>query len=217
MEPRHIAAFDYHRLILEVLLPKGIQIIGACGPPVVVYSDAFFKPYNEPAPLDGIRCRMGWVIFDSMRNRPIGGSMSIGEDLLSQWQPRKQQVFVAETLVVMAATLLHQDILRGRDLIWFVDNIGALQVLIKGNSSQFDAGNVCAAAHLHWAATGTRSWFEWVASDDNPSDGLSRGGIHDAWTLAQSPSWEIQEYEAPAWFSLIDLPIAQLRELFNKT
>ena len=142
--------------------------------------------------------------------------MSVPESLLSKWKARNQQVFVAEALAVMAATLLHrhQDILRNRDVLWFVDNIGALQILIKGNSSQFDAGNVCAAAHLFWAAAGTRVWFEWVRSDNNPSDGLSRDGIHDEWTLEQKPKWHVQEFEAPEWFALIDLPITQLRELF---
>ena len=108
---------------------------------------------------------------------------------------------------------MHQDVLRNRDVVWFVDNIGALQVLIKGNSSQFDAGNSCSAAHLYWAAAGTRVWFEWVASNDNPSDGLSRDGLHDTWTMAQEPHWSVQEYEAPEWFALTDLPTAQLREL----
>jgi len=214
IEHKHIAAFEYHKVLFQVVPPKHIQIVGACGPPVVIYSDAFFKPYDEPAPADGIRCRMGWVIFDPMRTNPVGGSMSVPESLLSNWKARNQQVFVAEALAVLAATLLHQDILRNRDVLWFVDNIGALQILIKGNSSQFDAGNVCAAAHLFWAAAGTRVWFEWVCSDDNPSDGLSRDGIHDEWTLEQKPKWHVQEFEAPEWFALIDLPITQLRELF---
>jgi hypothetical protein len=214
IDRKHLAAFEYNKLILRALPPKRLQLIGAVGPPIIVYSDAFFKPYDEPAPADGVRCRMGWVIFDPRRASPVGGTMYVPERLLAQWSPRNQQVFVAEALAVMAATLLHQDILQGRDVIWFVDNIGALQVLIKGNSSQFDAGNVCAAAHLFWAAAGTRVWFEWVASDDNPSDGLSRNGLLDEWTRRQEPFWEIAEYEAPAWFALIDLPIQQLRDLF---
>ena len=215
IQPKHIAAFDYHKLLLQVLPAKRLQIVGALGPPVVIYSDAFFKPYDEPAPTDGIRCRMGWVIFDPLATNPVGGTMSVPESMLCKWQARNQQVFVAEALAVLAATLLHQDILRNRDVIWFVDNIGALQVLIKGNSSQFDAGNVCAAAHLYWAAAGTRVWFEWVASNDNPSDGLSRDGLHDMWTMAQKPKWVVHEYEAPDWFALIELPIEQLKRLFT--
>ena len=140
--------------------------------------------------------------------------MVIHDEMLQKWKPRNQQVFIAETLAVLAATLEHKELFRGRDVIWFVDNIGALQVLIKGNSSQYDAGNVCAAAHLYWASMGTRVWFEWVASDDNPSDGLSRDGLHDEWTLAQRPQWTIAEYLAPLWFSLIELPIEQMRQLY---
>ena len=216
IQPKHIAAFDYHKLLLQMVPPRHLQIVGAPGRPVVIYSDAFFKPYDEPAPADGIRCRMGWILFDPLVANPVGGTMSVPDSLLCRWKARNQQVFIAETLAVLAATLLHQDVLRNRDVVWFVDNIGALQVLIKGNSSQFDAGNACAAAHLYWAAAGTRVWFEWVASNDNPSDGLSRDGLHDTWTMAQEPHWSVQEYEAPEWFALIDLPIAQLKELFTK-
>ena len=30
-----------------------------------------------------------------------------------------------------------------------------------------------------------RLWFEWIDSDSNPSDGLSRAGLADEWTRAQ--------------------------------
>ena len=33
-------------------------------------------------------------------------------------------MFVAETLAVLATTLFPKDILEGRDIVWFVDNIG---------------------------------------------------------------------------------------------
>ena len=215
IEEKHLEAFNYHRLLLAIVPPRHLRILGAQGPPLIVYSDAFFKPYDEPPPPDGIRCRMGWVIFDPASDAlPVGGTMFIDDAMLLKWKPRNQQVFIAETLAVLAASLEHKELFRGRDVIWFVDNIGALQVLIKGNSSQFDAGNVCAAAHLYWASMGTRVWFEWVASDDNPSDGLSRDGLHDEWTLAQRPQWTIAEYLAPLWFSLIELPIEQMRQLY---
>jgi len=212
--PKQLEAFEYHKQLLARVPPKNIRILGANGPPVIIYSDAFFQPYNEPEPEDGIRCRMGWVIFDKLAERPVGGTMVVPQEKLATWKERDQQVFVAETLAVLATTIEHKESLRGRDVIWFVDNIGALQVLIKGNSAQFDAGNVCAAAHLLWASLGTRVWFEWVASDDNPSDGLSRKGLLDEWTLKQTPKWQIAEYTAPDWFSLSDLPIQQLMELF---
>jgi hypothetical protein len=39
---------------------------------------------------------------------------------------------------------------------------------------------------------GARTWWEWVDSASNPSDGLSRLGVQNPWTLSQN--WLIQEY-----------------------
>ena len=88
--------------------------------------------------------------------------MHLSEDTLCRWVKRDQQVFVAEALAPLAVTVHHADALRNRDIVWFVDNIGACSVLIKGNSSQYDAGIVTAAVHLCWARLGIRSWIEWV-------------------------------------------------------
>ena len=35
---------------------------------------------------------------------------------------------------------------------------------------------------------GSRAWIEWIDSESNPSDGLSRLGIHDPWTRQQGYS-----------------------------
>ena len=189
---------------------KSLRVLGAQGPPLVVYSDAFFCPYSEPLPADGIRCRLGWVIFDPLSEFPVGGTMVIPESILAKWVSRDQQIFVAEALAPLAATILHHSTFLHRDVIWFIDNVGACSVLIKGNSSQYDAGIVAATCLLAWARMGVRMWFEWVASDDNPSDGLSRDGLLDQWTLDQRPRWQCDEHDPPAWFPLLSLPSVRL-------
>ena len=181
----------------------------------MAYSDALFRPYSEAAPADGIRCRLGWVFFDPLVEAPYGGTMALSEETLCQWVKRDQQVFVAETLAPLAASVHHAESLRNRDVVWYVDNIGACSVLIKGNSSQYDAGIIVAAAHLTWAKLGARVWFEWIASDDNPSDGLSRDGLLDPWTLQQVPSWSLVSLQPPSWFSLIELPPVKIGELLQ--
>ena len=105
--------------------------------------------------------------------------MPLSEDTCCRLVKRDQQVFVAEALAPLAVTVHHADALRNRDIVWFVDHIGACSVLFKGKSSQYDAGIVTAAVHLCWARLGIRSWIEWVASDDNPSDGLSCVGLEN--------------------------------------
>ena len=45
-------------------------------------------------------------------------------------------------------------------------------------------------------AVRTKAWFEWIDSDSNPADGLSRLGLQDPWSLQQG--WFLQEFGYPA-------------------
>ena len=50
----------------------------------------------------------------------------------------------------------------------------------------------------------TSPWFEWVDSDSNLADGLSRDGAADPWTLDQD--WELHEFQGlPFAVSLVSL------------
>ena len=40
-----------------------------------------------------------------------------------------------------------------------------------------------------------RLWVEWIDSDSNPSDGLSRDGLDDKWT--QQQHWNLAAGDAP--------------------
>ena len=53
-------------------------------------------------------------------------------------------------------------------------------------------------------------WFEGVASDDNLSDGLSRLGLSDPWTLAPVPTWALLEFSPPAWSIWWAFPLSSL-------
>ena len=56
-----------------------------------------------------------------------------------------------------------------------------------------------------------RPWFEWVDSSSNCSDGLSRDGLTDKWTIAQS--WKLQEGVVPPWNAVTDCKKVALRTL----
>ena len=43
-------------------------------------------------------------------------------------------------------------------------------------------------------------WLEWVDSDSNVSDGLSRAGVSDPWTLSQG--WTLKEVPKDQCFAL---------------
>ena len=65
--------------------------------------------------------------------------------------------------------------------VWFIDNIAALMALVRGRSNSPSLDNLARA--IHTAMFALRAWiyFEWVPSDSNWSDGISRDGARDGW------------------------------------
>ena len=70
---------------------------------------------------------------------------------------------------------------RGKRGVWFVDNIAALMALVKGRSNKDLLDQM--ALQIHAALYALECWiyFEWIASEANWSDGVSRVGLDDPW------------------------------------
>ena len=81
--------------------------------------------------------------------------------------------------------------LQGLDVIVYVDNQAAVYALIKGTSGSQDLNHLAAFVHAKCAQLHCRLWIEWVPSKCNCSDGLSRYGLEDRWTLRQD--WDLNE------------------------
>ena len=64
-------------------------------------------------------------------------------------------------------------------MTWFLDNQAAMNIMIKGSSGQSDLADIAAAAHLTLAKLDCRDFFEWIETDANVADGLSRDGLLD--------------------------------------
>ena len=65
-------------------------------------------------------------------------------------------------------------LLRGRRIIHFIDNTGALSAMIFGYARKLDCARMINSFHLLLAALQLRVYFEWVPSDANTSDLPSR-------------------------------------------
>ena len=48
---------------------------------------------------------------------------------------------------------------------------------------------------MRLALLGARLWVEWIDSESNPADGLSRDGLSDEWTCKQQ--WSLSEFVFP--------------------
>ncbi len=101
--------------------------------------------------------------------------------------------------------------LRGRTGIWLIDNTAALIALISGRSNSDDLDTL--VAHIQSALLSLECvmYFEWVQSDSNWADGISRRGLQDEWHSRHhfQPEWAL----APP--ILLSLPARAVIRLFS--
>ena len=68
---------------------------------------------------------------------------------------------------------------------------------VKGSSGHAMLDSGAATIHLLLAALETRTWFEYVESDANWSDGASRLLTHDPWAIANG--FKVELGDVPTW------------------
>ena len=122
--------------------------------------------------------------------------------LLAEWGDSEHCIALIEQAALILGILKFKDLLRDRSVLWFEDNAALLSGLVKGTSghAQLDSGAAC--VHLLLAALGTRTWFEYVESDANWSDGDSRLLNHDPWAIANGFKVELGNVPTWLWISL---------------
>ena len=69
--------------------------------------------------------------------------------------------------------------------------------LIRGAAKPEDIDLFASASALQFSILHARTWFEWVDSDANPADGLSRLGVFDPWTIKQG--WVLEDLGDYDW------------------
>ena len=72
--------------------------------------------------------------------------------------------------------------LRGRRILWLVDNSASLHALIKGTSSNPTLGRAVELYHMFCYWFQVTVWFEFVDSDSNFADGISRDLHEDSFS-----------------------------------
>ena len=141
-------------------------------------------------------CRLGAVVF--VHGKPVAaGWADLPAEWLNQLQPRGTQISPAETLGPAVALATWPNLLQDQDIIFFCDNIGAVHSLAGGVANAMDLQVLVSATHAALAKARACWWIEWVPSESNCSDGLSREGIRDPW--CQAHSLRPAPLRLPAW------------------
>ena len=107
----------------------------------------------------------------------------MGRRILSE---RKTQIIPLELMAAAGMLSTYQVHLRGRDGIFFIDNQSVCCALTKGSSRSWDI------------QAGCRVWIEWVPSESNPADILSR----ESKSLYETPSGAIDTLLLPTWVDM---------------
>ena len=172
--------------------PREVQTYGRAKQPLILYPDASYEPDTPWIPP-----RLGWIIFDPESSTFVAATHLLRQCVVETWLPRKQQIFAAESMAVLAAVWQDRSLLEGRDIVWFIDNEAAASSMIRGGSAEGDVNDIAEATHLLLHRLGCRMWVEWIDSGSNPSDGASREGTACPWCakknitvrVAQEPPW----------------------------
>ena len=144
---------------------------------------------------------------------PLGHTMLLPHSIWRTWTEREQHIFPAGAVALPLGTHALHNYLCGHDVVWFIDNESAAACAIRGGSGLPEVEAAVQATHLLWLHLGCRVWIEWVDSNSNPADGLSRLGLEDPWTMAQG--WRLEHPKVPPWHWDVELPNGIFQALWN--
>lgn len=202
-------ALVFLQALLHLVPRRVVSVVRKLVPPVIVYSDAMFEPKRD------VVARVGYVVFDPRTTCPVGKTCDIGQNVMESFPPRINQIYCCEGYAMPLVAWNEAHAWQSVGVIWFVDNADTATAMFKGTSSSGDVSAVCAITHLLLAYHNVRIWWEWVDSDSNISDGLSRLGLEDLWTIRQG--WMLSIVAPPPWGDLRRLPMRFMSELFGTT
>ena len=154
--------------------------------PRTVYSDASVEPDTLP--------RSRWVCIDERGHIALVRTLDLDKDTLSTWLPRKTQHVTAETCCLPTGVLDCPEFFVGQDIIRVADNEASVSTIIRGTCTPDDINHLAEATMTMMALLRCRLWVEWMDSNSNPADGLSRQGLADPLfgtvaLVASCPTW----------------------------
>ena len=165
---------------------------------MVVYSDAEWSPPPNP-PLAFDKGLGGCIFVDSVRK---GCALETPEHICNALAPRQTQIIPLELLASAGVLNTFAEDVAGRDIILFMDNQSVCCALTKGCSKSRDIQTLSTAWHAMCMVLKCRVWIEWVPSDCNPADELSRYGT----ALFEQDKATITYMILPEWANLRTCP-----------
>ena len=126
----------------------------------------------------------GGLLRDPESDLRVGTCCSISDQIRLLWPLADNHIQRIECIAVLRMLVYHPDVFRGRDVRWFVDNTAVLGALVRGRSGDPVVHIMTELIHLLLFCLQCMVYFEWVESDANWSDGMSRLMTQCPWASA---------------------------------
>ena len=132
---------------------------------------------------EGCKCTIGIVVWCPRRARFFVSDLDLSLELLElAFGERETYIGQAEELAAAAAYETFPDVLAGTRPMHYIDNQGALGVLVRGAGHHAPMGLLAHKTALRQRELGCQVWYEYVASKANIADLPSR---HDTQLAAR--------------------------------
>ena len=156
---------------LERLISSGPRVISAWSgvPPVLVFSDGACEQ-------EGQKVTHGAVMIDLHHQRFLYFGDDVPADWVSCWRKagKSQLICQAEIFPMIVAKRTWSKEIRGRSILWFVDNSSAQSSLVRSYSPVAENYDLLVLNADLDVRLQTLNWYARVPSRSNPGDAPSR-------------------------------------------
>ena len=125
--------------------------------------------------------------------KPQAAAVNTPKHLVDALSNRKTHIIPFELMPAAGMLFTYGLILRGEDIIFFIDHQSVCCALVKGCSRSWEIQLLSICCQLMCLQMGCRVWIEWVPSESNPADILSRNGE----SLCSTASGQIGKFRLP--------------------
>ena len=164
------SALEWIMFHLEIAKPKDVAV-GKRPAPVLVFTDGACEPLEDAGPMVA---SLGAVIFGDKGTQFFGAQ--VPADIAAGWRSGEsgQVIGQAELAPVILAKKVWQQELRGRDVLFFLDNDAARYGLVKGYSAVESSMDILRSNARVDIEGDFRAWYCRVNTSSNPADAASR-------------------------------------------
>ena len=181
--------------LLADLVPRQIDISGKTSLHTVFYSDAYWDADpSAPSSLPQVlQCSsgLGACMYDAA-GLLVEAACTMPATCLLKLNTRETQIIPCELVALIGGVCTFASLLADSRVILFVDNISVACMIAKGATSAVDLAQPVTDFHLFMSRVRCSWWMEWIPSESNPADVLSRlGPYRESVIPLEVPGWAV--------------------------